>query len=645
MCGICGLINKTENDVEESTLQMMTDAMIHRGPDDAGFWLDRFVGLGFRRLSIVDVKAGHQPMSNEDESVWVVCNGEIYNYQELRRTLTARGHEFKSHSDIEVICHLYEEEGIDCLNRLRGMFAVAIYDCNSSTMYIGRDYFGIKPLFYTESAETLAFASEIKSLLVDNLVKPEVNPQSLWDYMTFQYVPDPATMLQGVHKLPPAHYLSFADGKSSLHRYWAPEFRPDHNKSFEYFTTGIEDKLQQSVDLHLSGEVPRGALLSSGIDSSAIAALVAKREKLDTFSIGFEGSREGMNELDLACDTAKQLGTTHHGIELSAREYQDQVPTAVFYQDDPVADPSAIGLYFVSELASSHVTTILSGEGADEIFGGYPIYHEPKSLEIFDRLSPAVRRTMGRFADNLPEKMKGRSFLKRGSTPLERRFVGNAKIWTDDLKHEILTAVSSLSVKASWRVTDDIYQSMSGIDDITRMQMIDLLTWMPGDILMKADKMTMAHSVELRVPFLDKDLFEFAATVPTKYRIHGQVTKYALRQAVKNLLPSTIYNRPKLGFPVPLRDWLRGDMANFAWDVMQTGQFTDYVHQSYVTRLFEEHRKGYRDHAREIWTLLTFALWHQIFVEGSRPFAARVSPRVEVRRRRMEHGEYVRRMG
>ncbi len=638
MCGICGVVDKMNYPVDELVLRNMTNVMMHRGPDDEQYFVDGSIGIGFRRLSIVDLAHGQQPIANEDESIWVVCNGEIYNAKELTRYLVHAGHQLKTKSDTEVIVHLFEEKGIACLNQLRGMFAIAIYDTRDKTLYIARDFFGIKPLFYTDNTKHFMFSSEIKSLLASKRIAPQLNFQSLWDYLSFQYVPDPNTMLEGIYKVPPGHYLRVREDSTLLQQYWKPEFKPDQTKPLPYFMDGIVDKLQHSVQRHLNGDVPYGSFLSSGIDSSAIAALMSEHKPIDTFSIGLEGADTRTDELSFARKTARLIGANHHEVRVSAEDYKEHLAKIIYYQEDPVADPSAIALYFVSQLASSYITVVLSGEGADEIFGGYPIYHEPQSLRMFGGLPLSIRRSIGRMAACLPNGIKGKSFLARGSVPLERRFIGNAKIWTDDVKHSMFIPSAKRKFESSFRITDPIYQETHRLDDITRMQAVDMQTWLPGDILMKADKMTMAHSVELRVPFLDVDLFEFAATIPTKFRIAKGQTKYALRRALDRVLPPEICNRPKLGFPIPIRQWLRGPMLDYAWDVLHASASRTLFSESQVNQLLYEHCQGQLNHARELWTMMTISIWYQIFIEKEHSFLPAISPRVEVRRRRTQHG-------
>ncbi|MCL6600892.1 MAG: asparagine synthase (glutamine-hydrolyzing) [Alicyclobacillus macrosporangiidus] len=633
MCGLCGMIGKAGQPVDEMVLRRMNDVLVHRGPDDEGYFTHDNVGLGFRRLSIIDIQGGHQPLCNEDQTVWLVFNGEIYNYGPLREALRQRGHRYATHSDGEVIVHLYEERGIECVRELRGMFAFALYDVRSRELFLARDPFGIKPLYYADLPQQFLFASEVKSLLASHRIEPKVHAQSLWNYFTFQYVPDPDTMWEGIRKVPPAHYLRWKDGQVSLHRYWRAEFHPDESRPLSYFVEGIREKLRESVKLHTQADVPVGALLSSGVDSSAIVAWMREFRPVHTFTVGFDGASSGTDELELARFTARYLDTEHHEVRISARQYQDELPKLVYYQDDPVADPSAIGLYFVSELAGKYVTVILSGEGSDEIFGGYPIYHEPKSLRFFSYIPKRLRERLRDVAAWLPPGIKGQSFLERGSLPLERRFVGNAFIFKEEAKRELLRGIDESQITCKpFDITGVYYGETAHLDDITRMQYVDLHTWLPGDILMKADKMTMANSVELRVPFLDKEVFEFAATIPTKYRIARGTTKYVLRRAVADILPPSVYTRAKLGFPIPIREWIRGEMRDFVHDVLSSDQADEYLDRKYTLRLLEEHCAGKRDFARPIWTILIFLLWHQIQIRNSRHFVPSEPPTAGIRR-------------
>jgi asparagine synthase (glutamine-hydrolysing) len=633
MCGICGLIAKNNQPMDETLIVKMCDQIVHRGPDDDGIYYGDTAHLGFRRLSIIDLEGGHQPLSNEDGTVWIIFNGEIYNYQTLRRSLLDRGHQFKTDADTEVIVHLYEEKGPDCVKELRGMFAFAILDTRNQQLFAARDYFGIKPFYYVDTGEHIAFGSEIKSLLQVPGVKREVNLQSVWNYLTFQYVPEPDTMFQQIKKLPPAHRMIVKDGNITIDRYWEAAFHPDESKPLSYFVEGTRELLKESVKVHMNSDVPRGAFLSSGVDSSSVVALLRKMEQVKTFTVGFEGAG-GLSEIEYARETARILGTEHRDVIISADTYLDHLSKLAYYQDEPVADPSAIALYFVAELASRYITVVLSGEGADEIFGGYTIYREPLSLRMFDYIPPSMRRSLGSFAQYLPEGMKGRSFFMRGSKPVQERFVGNAYIFTDDAKREFVKINPDVAgFMKPFDITGQYYKRVEGYDDVTKMQYVDIHTWLAGDILMKADKMTMANSLELRVPFLDREVFEFAATIPMKYRLMNNTTKFVLREAVKDILPQEVSSRKKLGFPVPMRKWLRNEFYEWARQVIESSQ-TDYLFdKNYVLKLLADHKAEVRDNSRKVWTILMFMLWHQIYIEQTVTYQPQASPNVDLRRK------------
>jgi asparagine synthase (glutamine-hydrolysing) len=632
MCGIVGLFNKTGQPVEQMVLERMSNQIVHRGPDDMGVHLQDNIGLGFRRLSIIDLEGGHQPLSNEDGTVWISFNGEIYNYQEIRRGLVARGHQFKTEADTEVIVHLYEEKGVDCVKELRGMFSFAIYDSKNRHVMVARDHFGIKPCYYTETDDAILWGSEIKSLLEHPGVRRDVNPESFWNYLTFQYAPDPLTMFKGIHKLPAAHYMIIKDGKiRAMERYWDLKFE-EEQRPLSYYVEGTREILRNSVQAHMNSDVPRGAFLSSGVDSSTIVALLKEMEQVKTFTVGFEGAG-GQSELAYARETAKILGTEHRDVTISAQQYLEALPRLMFHQDEPIADPSAIGLYFVSELASQFITVVLSGEGADEVFGGYTIYREPLSLKMFDYLPLSLRRSLVSMASALPEGMKGRSFLMRGSKTLPERFVGNAFIFGEQMKEEFVRLdPETMNLRRYLDITQPYYDRAANYDPVTQMQYIDFHTWLPGDILMKADKMTMANSLELRVPFLDKEVFEFASKIPMQYRLMNGTTKYVLREAVKDILPREVAERPKLGFPIPTRQWLRNEHYNWARELIDASNVDHLINKKYVLNLLEEHKNGVRDNARKVWTVLMFLLWHQIYVERSVQIQPSVTPNVQKRR-------------
>ncbi|WP_201318109.1 asparagine synthase (glutamine-hydrolyzing) [Paenibacillus sp. EPM92] len=612
MCGITGVMYFEDREPSPELLKSMTDCIVHRGPDDIGFWSDNRIGLGFRRLSIIDLKEGHQPLANEDDTVWIAFNGEIYNYKYLRDSLQSKGHQFKTHTDTEVIVHLYEEYGEACVEKLRGMFGFVIWDRRKRLLFGARDHFGIKPFYYYHDGSRFLFGSEIKSLLAAG-VERSIHRESLLNYLTFQYVPEPDTMFDGIRKLPPGHTVTVTyDGQMSIRQYWDPMLAPEE-RSFEDCVEQIRSTLQDSVIHHMQSDVERGCFLSSGIDSTAIATLMRSIEPIRTFSVGFEGAN---NETVIARQTANAIDTEHYDKIITEADYFATLPKAVWHQDEPVADPSAIALYHVAQLAREHVTVVLSGEGADELFGGYRIYNEPNSLAPIERLPHGVKRMLHALARVLPEGFKGRNYLLRGTTPLEQRFLGNAKIFTEEMKADIVRTDRELlrSYRNPLEVAKVFYDRSKHLDPVSRMQYIDMNLWLPGDILMKADKMTMAHSLELRVPFLDVELYEVARRIPAKYRIAQGTTKYVFRKAMEGIIPDFILNRPKLGFPVPMRDWMKGPRGQQIVEQIEGSGIEEYIRLDTVRSMLNAHRSGQGDYARRIWTIYMFALWHTTYM-------------------------------
>ncbi|MBO8164150.1 MAG: asparagine synthase (glutamine-hydrolyzing) [Brevibacillus sp.] len=636
MCGIVSVFNKRRAPVQRDVIEAMTRMILHRGPDDDGYLIEDSIALGFRRLSIIDVAGGHQPLSNETKDLWIIGNGEIYNYKELQSWLKQQGHVFESGSDIETILHLYEEVGFDAPKHLRGMFGFTIWDQRNRLLFGARDHFGIKPLYYTETNDTIAVASEIKSLLELPGLQREVNKTSFYHYLTFQYVPDPETMYKGIRRIPPGHSFVIKDDQITVTPYWEVVFAPDESKPFSYFVEGTRDIMLESVDKHRISDVPRGAFLSSGVDSSSIVGMLRTFEPVKTFSVGSD--IPGYSELEYARRTARYLGTEHHEVVVSAERYLSELPRLIWHQDEPVADPSAILLYFVAELASQHVTVVLSGEGADEFFGGYNIYREPHSLRMFAPLPRWMKGTIRSFAEKLPDNLKGKNFLIRGSKTVEERFFGNALIFSEEMKEQVVAESihHSPAYQSPLTVTDQIYKRAADYDDVTKMQFLDIHTWLRGNILMKADKMTMANSLELRVPFIDPRVFEFAATIPTKYKIANGTTKHVLREAMKEFLPPEIKTRPKLGFPVPTRYWLKQAFYKWAKELIFEAKVDHLINKAYVLYMLDEHREGHADYSRKIWTILVFMLWHQIFIEQKYDFGPYVSPAVELRRKNVK---------
>ena len=621
MCGICGFFTKNMSKDEKTNIALqMMEQIVHRGPDDSGFYTsdegESGVALAFRRLSIIDVAAGHQPMTNEDGKLWLVFNGEIYNYEALRTELFEKGHRFATNTDSEVVLHLYEEYGEDCTKRLRGMFGFVIWDDERRVLFGARDRFGIKPLYYAHFGDTFVFGSEAKALLEHPGIMRELNEDSLQHYFTFQFVPDPETLFKGIKRLPPSHHFTLREGKLTISRYWQLEFRPE-NKPASHFIEGTRHLLTEAVRMHMMSEVPRGAFLSSGIDSSIIAALLRRMEKLQTFSVGYaEGLYDKYDELTDARSTAQYLGTEHSETRVSGSEFWSAVPQIVWHMDEPVADPAACALYFVARRASQDITVVLSGEGADEVFGGYGIYREPAEVNKFGVVPSPLRSLLKRMALALPEGIKGKDYIRRATTPLSERYFGNALIFTEEQKDNLLTMRSSHKL-SPLDITRPYFKEAAHLDDIAQMQYLDFKTWLSGDILTKADRMTMAHSLELRVPFLDHHLVEFAGTIPHHLKISGGMTKYILREAARDWLPPEVATRPKRGFPVPTREWIKKDWLTDVRAMLSSDLASQYINKKYTLQLLDEHVAGKRDNSRRLWAILVFQVWYGVFIEQS----------------------------
>ncbi len=612
----------------DSAIAGASHLMRHRGPDEPGTWADPdadgSVVFGFNRLSIIDIEHSHQPLRwgppEAPDRYVLVFNGEIYNYLELREELRAEhGATFATDGDGEAIVAGYHHWGADVLRRLRGMFAFALWDTVTRELFCARDPFGIKPLFMATGPGGTALASEKKCLLdLVDLVgfDTEIDHRALQHYTVLQYVPEPETLHRGVRRLESGCYARIRPGCNPVvTRYFVPRFAATPITSaterarYDEITAVLED----SVAKHMRADVTVGSFLSGGIDSTAIAALAIRHNpRLITFTTGFE--REGFSELDVAVASAEAI--RHIAKVVSAEEFVAALPEIVWYLDEPVADPALVPLFFVAREARKHVKVVLSGEGADELFGGYTIYREPLSLKPFDYLPRPLRRSMGKVSKPLPEGMRGKSLLHRGSLTLEERYYGNARSFSDAQLQDVLPGF-----RPQWTHTDvtaAVYAGSAGWDPVARMQHIDLFTWLRGDILVKADKMTMANSLELRVPFLDPEVFAVAARLPLQAKITRTTTKYALRRALEPIVPAHVLHRPKLGFPVPIRHWLRaGELLEWAYAMVTTSQAGHLIDLAAVNRMLDEHRTGASDHSRRLWTLLIFMLWHAIFIERS----------------------------
>ncbi|HCS58495.1 MAG TPA: asparagine synthase (glutamine-hydrolyzing) [Gordonia polyisoprenivorans] len=627
MCGLLGLL--TPDGSAATAVDLIAEAchcMRHRGPDEPGTWHDEHLVFGFNRLSIIDIEHSHQPLRwgppDSPERYALVFNGEIYNYLEIRAELAADEQAvFRTEGDGEAIVAAFHYWGPDAVRRLRGMFAFAIWDTDTGSLFLARDPFGIKPLFLATGPGGTAFGSEKKSLLelLDRLeLSTDLDPRAVEHYTELQYVPEPETLHAAVRRLESGCHARVRPGHSpSVTRYFTPQFgvRPVTDATRQKRYDEIADVLADSVAKHMRADVTVGSFLSGGIDSTAIAALAIRHNPdLITFTTGFE--RDGYSEIDVAAESAEAIGARHIVKVVNETEFIDAIGKIVWYLDDPVADPALVPLYFVAAEARKHVKVVLSGEGADELFGGYTIYKEPLSLSAFDKLPRVLRRAAGKASDRIPEGTRGKSLLHRGSLTLEERYYGNARSFDDARLRAVL-----VDYRPEWTHTDvtaPIYARSEGWDPVARMQHIDLFTWLRGDILVKADKMTMANSLELRVPFLDPEVFAVAETLPFDEKIAHGTTKYALRKALEQIVPPHVLHRKKLGFPVPIRHWLAGgEMYDWAHETISHSQTEHLLNKPAVLAMLAEHREGAVDNSRRLWTVLIFMVWHAIFVEKS----------------------------
>lgn len=614
MCGFCGFTGDLDD--KETCLTNMMNKIIHRGPDSAGQHIDDSVAMGFRRLSIIDLDFGSQPMYNEDKSIVITFNGEIYNHQLLRENLIAKGHVFSNNADTEVLIHAYEEYGPDMLNMLRGMFAFVIWDSNKKQLFGARDYFGIKPFYYANVNGSLVYGSEIKSILEYPGYQKEMNENALENYLTFQYSVLPETFFKGIFKLMPAHYFIFKDGKMDITRYWEPTFDANENISMEELVDKIDDVMQDSVKSHKISDVEVGSFLSSGVDSSYVAASFHGDK---TFTVGFD--YEKYNEIDYAKKLSEKIQIDNYSKLITTDEYWNTLSKIQYHMDEPLADPSAIALYFVSKTAAEHVKVALSGEGADEFFGGYNIYHEPLSLAPMKKLPKPLRKAMAGIAKALPFKFKGKNFLIRASKDVEERFIGNAFMF--DMKEREKILKNPTGKYPFTELTKPYYDKVSDQDDVTKMQYIDIHFWLIGDILLKADKMSMANSLEVRVPFLDKEVFNLARTIPTKYKVTDKNTKIAMREAAHRYLPDMVAEKKKLGFPVPIRIWLREDKYyNIVKEAFTSKSAEKFFNVNEIMKFLDRHKAGKEDNSRKIWTIYMFLVWYQEFFGNDEKKAA-----------------------
>ncbi len=605
MCGIVGFVDKTKN--KDKTIKKMADLIKHRGPDSDGYYTDEDVAIGFRRLSIIDLGNGSQPIYNEKKDKLVFFNGEIYNYKYLREDLEAKGHKFSTNTDTEVLLHGYEEYQEELLPMLRGMFAFVIYDIKNKELFGARDFYGIKPFYYALMKDSFMFGSEIKSFLAHPSFKKELNRDMLEQYLTFQYSVGEDTFFKNVYKLRPGHYFKYKNDKLTIDKYYEIEFSPNNDKSLEDWTKDIRELLDDSIKAHKISDVEVGSFLSSGVDSSLIAAL---SDVDKTFTVGFEDKR--YSEIDYAKDLSKNIKVKNISKVITKEEYFKKFPEIQYYMDEPLADPSAIALYFVANLASKHVKVSLSGEGSDEIFGGYNIYHEPYSVSWYYKIPYFIRRFIGILVYPFRHH-RGFNFLYRRSRKLEDRYVGNAFMFEpQEVKKMVNFEVSGKTYKD---LTKHYYDKIKDYDDVTKMQYIDFNFWLIGDILLKADKMSMANSLEVRVPYLDRILIDEARHLPTKYKIKDGQTKYAFRKVANDVLEDKVAKKKKLGFPVPIREWIKEDsIYKKIEDVFKKS--SEFFDVDYILKLLSDHKEGKKDNSRKVWTIYSFLIWYQeYFVE------------------------------
>lgn len=612
MCGFVGKLLKDKvSNLDINEVKSMTQVMEHRGPDQTKNYSDNNICLGFNRLSIVSLDDGNQPFVYNDGNYVLVFNGEIYNYEKVKEELKEQDIDFETNTEAEVMLAAYIRYGKEFVKKLRGMFAFVIWDKSTTEIICGRDYFGIKPFYYYENSKGFYFASEMKSIYETIEFNMSLNDESVHDYLTFQYVPEPKTIFKEVKILEPGHLL-IRDifGNTEKIKYWEPIFK-SVNISKDNKLKKVRDALEESVEYHMKSDVPVASFLSGGVDSTIVTALASKiNPKLETYTVGFDIN--GYSEIEKAKNTAEYLGVNNIHKFVTVEEFMRAVPKVIWHLDSPVADPSTIPIYFICKEAAKRYKVILSGEGSDELFGGYTIYHEPLSLKGFSIIPDMIKREIKRFAERLPEDIRGRSFLIRGCTDIESRYVGNAKIFTNEEKVKYL--LNHMGNYKYENVTKSIYESAQKYDDVTKMQYVDINTWLRGDILVKSDRLSMAHSLELRVPFLDKEVFKVASELGLKDKLRGGETKVLLREAFKDIIPRDAAKRTKLGYPVPIRVWLKDELYDWAKNIIEGSGTDEIINIKNTLALLEEHRIGIKDNSRKIWTVLTFNIWYEQYI-------------------------------
>ena len=611
MCGFAGYIHNYGTFDKEEVIHKMADRIKHRGPDDAHYYIDDGIALGFRRLSIIDLEGGRQPILNEDGSLVLLFNGEIYNYQELREELIKAGHVFTTKTDSETILHGYEEYGKKILDRLRGMFAFIIWNKNTKELFGARDIFGIKPFYYYKKGKEFMFGSEIKSFLSHPNFEKELDEDMIPLYLSYEYSPDERTIFKNVFKLPGAHCFTYKNGELKVERYYKIEYKIEDDKSLEYWEDAITKEFTESVSMHQIADVEVGCFLSSGVDSSYVVKEISKgTKKVKTFSVGYE--EEKYSELPYAQDFSNVIGVPNIANKVSADEFFDAVPEIQYYMDEPLPNPSEIPLYFLAKNARRYVKVVLSGEGADELFGGYPMYLAGGHFDHYSHKVPRpVRKVLGTVAKHCPN-FKGKNFLVRGAMEPYQRFMRANYVFQSAERQKFLKR--PIASKVPEEYSKRYFNEVSNLDEPTQLQYVDMHTWMIYDILLKADRMSMANSLELRVPFLDKKMLELSTRIPSRYRAANETTKIALRGAAIKQLPERTANKKKLGFPVPLDDWLREDKY---YNKVKAAFQSDIAEKFFVTselmKLLDDHKSGKALNMQKIWSFYTFILWYEQF--------------------------------
>ncbi|MEV1286268.1 asparagine synthase (glutamine-hydrolyzing) [Micromonospora sp. NPDC049679] len=630
MCGLLAFFSaRGDAGAHRDSIAGALECLHHRGPDETGVEVvadasGHFADAVFahKRLAIIDVASSQEPLAYANGRYLLTFNGEIYNYIELREQLIREfGATFATQGDGEVVVAGYHYWGEAVLNRLRGMFAFVIWDRQERRAFGARDYFGIKPLHYLQTVDGVYLASEKKALLpfstAANAGDAGIDTANLSHYLTLQYVPEPGTLHQGINRIGSGECLNWSAATGvEMRRWYRPVFRPGPVDDPQKLYDRIRETLRESVRMHMRSDVPVGSFLSSGIDSTAVVALAREfNPNILTFTVGYDVP--GYSEIDVAQDSARHLEVTTIPTKIGPQDMMEALPRIIWHLDDPVADPALVPLYFVAKKAAEHVTVVLSGEGADEFFGGYTIYREPLSLNAVNSLPDPMQKGLRAVSKVIPQGVKGKSFLERGTTPIEERYYGNARMFTEEEKQRLMRRYDP-SVRYT-DVTGPVYAEVPELDDVTKMQYVDLYTWLRGDILVKADRISMAHSLEVRVPFLDREVFDVASIIPVDLKLppRSDATKYAMRQALMGVVPPPIVNRRKLGFPTPTRVWLRGEMYEWARHIFATSGAGDLLDLSYAMRLLDEHKREEADHSRKVWTVLVFCIWHAIFVERS----------------------------